>query len=1371
MRYRVLGPLEVTDGLEVVPVGGPKIRALLAVLLLHANEVVSVDRLGDELWGDQAPRSAAKLIQGYVSALRKSLGAAIETRSPGYRLRVQSEDLDRAVFGNLAHEAREAARAGDLARASDLFSRALALSRGVPLSDVQLCGPSSVEVDRLAELQLSVLLDRIDLDLALGRHGEVVGDLDALAVTNPLQERLQGQLMLALYRSGRQADALRVYRETRSRLVDELGLEPSQELQDLELAILRHDRALELAALAPISVAGAEGPGAKVTGPQPPPEPKIHEERKLATILVIELAVEQRDPESAWTARMAAMRAVEREVRRHGGVIEQRVGEHILALFGIPEGQEDDAERAVRAAMSALDAVKDLAKDGPTALSLRAAVDAGDILVADDREGLRQLASPTIGAVERILMAAAPGQILVGQAARAATADLVEYSERQRAASTEPMWEASRQRPSRVGERRPLKLEAGFVGRQAELQLLRHTFELVRSEKRPALVTVLGAAGVGKSRLAHELIKHIGSLTPPVTVRRGRCLAYGNVSYSALTEVLKAECEVAEDDPAEVVSNKIVRRVEQLLGDESAAGSVEALVLATGASSAREHLFDVWRRLLEQVASRGPLVLVVEDLHWADDGLLDFIDHVTDWADGPLLVLTLARPDLLERRPTWGWGKGNATSVMLEPLTAADTETLARELLSARPPPALARELVERTGGNPLFEEEFLRLLVEKGALRPSRAGGWELLSDLAQVQVPRSIRALIAAHLDTLPAEEKHLLQAASVVGRVFWLGAVQHVGRYSTRETRELLWRLRSRDVVVAHESSSFSGEPELAFRHVLIRDVAYDSLPKRQRVDAHLAMARWARDQAAQRSGEISELLATHYVRAFNYLAELGDHDDRRTRLQADAYRWARAAGERALRLWQQREALQWFRQALEAAAGIEVGLDELASLREAYARTCEGVEPYSEVARALEAALALYVELGDAAAAGRMEAWRAFAAFQLGDDNAVLSWSVRALEHLEPQGQSRDLALALIILGSAYRRSGRFDEAEPRLRHGAEIAAVTGDTVVIAQANSSLGKCLQQSGKIEEGLPLLERGLQLAREAGDLPVLLRALLDLSEGHEEATGDYARAEMLMREGLELARRAGHRQQIAWMDSNLADYLVDMGRLEEAEPLALSGLAEARHVGEPRRIALTLPTVSYIALLRGNLREAEQSLEELRGLIRDLSEVYAALWPPLLDGLLAQARGRKTDAARFLRSAALRQVGRTEVWGSINVLIEAVRILAHLGRLGEAAECRRPLADLATRSVPATAFLAWADGLLEPEPGRALAQLQEAASSLARLERRVELGRCLIDCARAENVLGRDAGRTLVDARTTLEACGAVLFLSEIQEFHERP
>jgi class 3 adenylate cyclase/tetratricopeptide (TPR) repeat protein len=1365
--YRILGPLEVIDAGRRVNLGGGKQRALLAVLLLHPNEVVSVDRLVDELWGEIPPATAGKLVQGYVSGLRKALGSVLVTRPPGYLARVNEGELDLSRAVRLAEEAREAASAGELGRGSALLSRALALWRGMPLGDVELQGAAASESERLAELRLTLALDKSELDLALGRHADLIGELETLVARHPYQERLRGQLMLALYRSGRQAEALDVYRETRRRLADELGLEPSAALRELEAAILAHDPSLDLPRSATTPAAALAD-----STPRSAPTARPNEERKFATILFADIVDstalgEQEDPE---VVRALVTREFERlavVVESHGGTLEKFIGDAILAVFGVPVAHEDDPERAVRAALEMQTRL-----ESGTSLSLRIGIEAGEILadlgrVESSRD--RMLTGDAVNVAARIQQRADPGSVLVGPVVHAATRHAVEYREHpaldvRGKSQPVPAWEAVRVRTAR-GERAKLGLEAPLVGRDNELSLLERTFEWVRSEQRPALATILGNAGVGKSRLAQELCRRLEEGNEAVRVLQGRCLSYGNVSYSALAEAVKSECEIQEDDAPGAVAEKIARTAGQLSGHREVTPHLQALVGAGDMPNmAREDLFDGWRRFLEQIAARSPLVLVLEDIHWGDDGLLDFVDHLADWAQGPLLVLTLARPELLESRPGWGGGKRNYSAIYLEPLAPDETRLVLDNLVSGRLPEGLARTVVEHSEGNPLFTEEIVRMLIDRGVLRQTGGTRWEVTRGSAEIEIPRSIQGLISARIDSLPAREKAMLQDASVVGRTFWLGAVARLAGGSVGEAREVLSGLRIKQIVLPREPPVFSGEQELMFRHVLIRDVAYESLPKSLRAEKHVATARWAEHEAGGRREEIAELLAAHYAHALGYLDELGIRGSTRDAAEQEGLRWSRAAGARALRLWQQDEAVRWLRIAVDLAERVGLPNDERATLLEAYATAGEEAIPYRDVAGALETALALFDQLGRESDAGRVEAHLAYIAQQSGELDEVLPWATRALARLEPLGDSRDLGVALHVLGWHEFRSVRFEEAEIHLRRALEIATHVGDMVVRAHVLVSLAFVYQQTQRGDESLTLFEDALKLARDADDLSLLLRVLVHIEGALEEFRGDYRRAIELAEEGLELARRAGNTANVAWTTQMLSDLLLDLGELDESEEWTLQALDAGRAVGDALVVGYSLERIAYLHALRGDPDAAERVLAEVRPILADNPEPWLQGWAPLIAGHIAQGRGNDDGAADLLADGARPLIGRILVWGGRNLLLECVRSLVRAGRAGDARPFRDRLATLAKTSVPARAMLAWADGLLAAEPITARELLVGATDQFEALGNRLELGRCLLDIADAERLVGMDASSTTTRAKEILESCGAHLFLREL-------
>src|SRR6266540_5939876 len=622
--------------------------------------------------------------------------------------------------------------------------------------------------------------------------------------------------------------------------------------------------------------------GAALAGERP-----VRRERKFAAALFADLVGstslgEREDPEIVQTLVGGTFRRLTEEVERYGGIVDKVMGDAILAIFGVPATHEDDPERAVRAALEMQAVLAELNRaveaEGRPALAMRIGVEAGEVLVHLEREaGLadRMLTGDAVNTAARLQAAAEPGRIVVGPTVYASTRAVVDYRELaplqlKGKAEAVPAWEAVAVKARRGGERAPLGLEARLVGRDEEMSFLKDTFHRVRGEGRPGLVTVIGPAGVGKSRLVWEFQKYVEGLPDGVTWRKGRCLAYGNLPYSARVDAVKAECGILEDDPPQVVEDKVGDAVEALFGARDEAPHVRALVRATPVQVAdRDDLFESWRRLLERMAARQPLALVLEDIHWADEGLFDFVDHVADLAVGPLLVLTIARPELLDRRPMWGGGKRNYAAISLDALTRDENAAMLRDLLGDALPRDVLLAVVERAEGNPLFTEEMVRSFMDVGVLRPLAGSGWELAREPTEMELPRSIHGLIATRLDSLPGEEKALLQDAAVIGRFFWPGAVAHLGARDAGEARALLGRLRVKELIVPREPSSFAGEAEFGFRHVLIRDVAYDSLPKALRAAKHEEVARWAEERAGERAPEIAGLLATHHGEAVRYL----------------------------------------------------------------------------------------------------------------------------------------------------------------------------------------------------------------------------------------------------------------------------------------------------------------------------------------------------------------------------------------------------------------------------------------------------------------------------------------------------------------------
>src|SRR5947208_841404 len=619
-----------------------------------------------------------------------------------------------------------------------------------------------------------------------------------------------------------------------------------------------------------------------------PTASRPREERKVVTILFTDLVgstarAEGLDPEDVRATLSSYYAQLRAELERHGGTVEKFIGDAVMAVFGAPVSHEDDAERAVRAALAIRDSIGD-------ELQSRTAVNTGEALVAlgaKPGEGDAMVAGDVVNTAARLQSSAPVNGILVGEGTYRATRQAIDYRDAppvEAKGKAEPVkvWEAVGAR-SRFGSDVEEKLRTPLVGRERERDLLADALAHARAEQSAQLVTLVGVPGIGKSRLVAELFQITDADEDIISWRQGRSLPYGErVSFWALGEIVKAHAGILESDDAATAEEKLEGMVEALAEDERErewlVRHTRPLVGLEGAErTEREEAFAAWRRLLEAAAEQRPLVLVFEDLHWADDGLLDFVDHLAEWATTvPLLIVATARPELLDRRPGWSGGKRNAFTLSIGALTDDETAQLLHGLLERAVLDADAQQAVLQCAeGNPLYAEEYARMLAEH---------------DGGDLPLPETVQGLIAARIDGLAPEEKALLQDASVVGKVFWPGAL--AGADATA-----LHALERKEFVRRDRRSSIAGETQYAFLHALVRDVAYGQIPRAERAEKHRRAAEWLGALAGDRAEDHAEMLAHHYREALT-LAEAAGIGT--SSLQEPARRAFAQAAERAYAL---------------------------------------------------------------------------------------------------------------------------------------------------------------------------------------------------------------------------------------------------------------------------------------------------------------------------------------------------------------------------------------------------------------------------------------------------------------------------------------
>jgi class 3 adenylate cyclase/tetratricopeptide (TPR) repeat protein len=1003
------------------------------------------------------------------------------------------------------------------------------------------------------------------------------------------------------------------------------------------------------------------------------------EERKVVTVLFADLVgftsrAEQLDPEDVRAMLSPYYARLRKELERRGGTVEKFIGDAVMALFGAPVAHEDDPERAVRAALAIRDGIAELNEGDPKLeLQVRIAVNTGEALIAlgaQPSEGEGMASGDVVNTAARLQASAPVNGILVGETTYRATERTIEYREAppvtaKGKAETVKVWEALEPR-ARYGVDIGLRGRVPLVGREQELDVLLDALARVRAETASQLVTLVGVPGIGKSRLVVELSAIIDDQPELIFWRQGRSLPYGEgVTFWALAEIVKAQAGILETDSAESAFEKLRGTVEDVVADEAEADWIESQLRplvgledeAQPGADRQAEAFGAWRRFFEHLAEKSPLVLVFEDLHWADDGLLDFVDDLVEWASGVrLLVVCIARPELLTRRPGWGGGKPNATTLSLSPLSRDETARLVAALLEQAVLPAeLQAALLERAEGNPLYAEEYVRMLQDRGFLR--RENGTWRFEQTENLPLPESVQGIVAARLDALSPEEKTLVQDAAVIGKVFWIGAVAAVGDRGAIEER--LHALSRKEFVRRERRSSVAGEQQFTFLHVLVRDVAYGQIPRGSRSSKHRAAAEWIASLSADRSEDRAEMLAHHYLSALELARAAGED----TGAFAEPARIAlREAGDRALSLNAYSAASRFYAAALELSRADDEERPHLLLRlgRARYKAEATGAEILEEARDGLLA-------VGDLEAAAEAEV-------HLGDIRGSQGLRDLEVEHIERAAKlldgipaSKSNVYTLTQLAGSLMMAGRYKDAIRVGRDALEMADKFGLDEFRSHALSSIGISRMNLGDAK-GISDIEGSLAVALENNLPESTSRGYGNLAEMVSSHLGDLDRSFELRAEGRRVAERFGIAPMIRFLRGELVVECYWTGRWDEGLELADEFLSETE-AGSPSYMdSQCLLAKARIGVARSGAAafgDAEKALEIAR-IVRDPQ----ALYPALAFRARAEVAAHRLDEADRLADELLSLWARkpeTMLDSHLQSFIDVAIVLSALGRGSE--------------------------------------------------------------------------------------------------------
>jgi class 3 adenylate cyclase/tetratricopeptide (TPR) repeat protein len=955
-------------------------------------------------------------------------------------------------------------------------------------------------------------------------------------------------------------------------------------------------------------------PSARPESAEPPPE-----ERRKATVLFADLsgytaASEHTDPERMKSLIDRALRRLGDEVERYGGKIDKFIGDNVMGVFGAPVAHEDDPERAVRAGLAMQAAMEEvnaeIASDLGFDFALRVGINSGEVLAGRIGEGYTVIGDP-VNVAARLQAAADPGTVIVGEVTHRLTRSAIEYVELEPLelkgkSKPVPAWEAVRAVVLGHAARAP-RSATPLVGRDDEAELLLSLYDRVVSETRAHLVTVIGQAGVGKSRLLRELTARVGMLDPQPAIRVGSCPAYGSgLAYWALGEVVRGSFDIVDTDDSQTAWRKLAAGIDALLADadtetgETSGRIAAVLARALGIERAsrngggtpepsdgedpaqvRDRLFSAVRLLVETASARQPLVFAVEDIHWADEGMLDLIEHLARWVNGPTLIVCLARDELLDRRPGWGGGRLNATTVALEPLEATEAVELVAALLptdgdSEAGDGQFVEQVARRSGGNPLFAEEIVNRIVEEGG-RDTEA-------------LPETVHSVLAARLDSLPRPERRVLQHGSVVGQTFWAGSLAVVAREERIDLPAALAALQDKDLIISVAGSRLADEREYAFKHALIRDVAYSTLPKSLRARKHAEVGDFISARAADRSEGVVAMVAEHYSRA----AALGAASDLEPGelegIDARALDALEAAGDAAAHLYSNREALGHYetamslRRALDPASAARIA-EKLGDVALRLGRVDRAVEAWEQCMdyHRREEELARVGDLHRKIGAGL---------WHKGDRDASIEHYQAGIDLLKDGPPCLELVRLYEEAASLYMHTGDNMLAIYASEKALRLAERLGEAAAASRAHGIFGRVFGRIGDSERARENLERSVELARES-DPGEGVRALLALGYHLEVSEANYDGAANAYGEGLELTVETGDLPSQVELHAALAGLAVHRGDWEIVERQTENSEALAEREGLAGKLCFPYSMRGILLWRDGDLDAAAARLE----------------------------------------------------------------------------------------------------------------------------------------------------------------------------------